>query len=278
MAPRLLNVVLLMVVNTNISAQASARTLGENQAMLTKSLARLSSGSKLINPSDDAAGMAVSTRLDSQIARLNAARSNISNAVSFTQTQENYLKLIGKALDRMSELTVLAQDITKSDADRALYDAEFSELGDYIDKAATKEFNGVPLFSTTDLDVSIDSEGDVFTMSGIDITTSDYTDATSSSIDTIANAKLALVAVKNTINQLSTDRATIASSQSRLNLTIDQLAIASENLTAASSRIKDVDIAEESTNFAKHNILVQSGTAMLAQANQLPQSVLKLLQ
>ncbi len=267
-----------MVVNTNISAQASARTLGENQAMLTKSLARLSSGSKLINPSDDAAGMAVSTRLDSQIARLNAARSNISNAVSFTQTQENYLKLIGKALDRMSELTVLAQDITKSDADRALYDAEFSELGDYIDKAATKEFNGVPLFSTTALDVSIDSEGDVFTMSGIDITTSDYTDATTSSIDTIANAKLALVAVKNTINQLSTDRATIASSQSRLNLTIDQLAIASENLTAASSRIKDVDIAEESTNFAKHNILVQSGTAMLAQANQLPQSVLKLLQ
>ena len=109
-----------MVVNTNMSSQTGARTLGENQAALSKSLARLSSGSKLINPSDDAAGMAVSTRLDSQVNRLDAARSNINNAVSFTQTQDNHLRLIGKALDRMSELSVLAQDITKSDADRTL--------------------------------------------------------------------------------------------------------------------------------------------------------------
>lgn len=267
-----------MVVNTNISSQSGARTLGENQAMLSKSLARLSSGSKLINPSDDAAGMAVSTRLDSQVNRLNAAKSNINNAISFTQTQDNHLRLIGKALDRMSELSVLAQDITKSDADRSLYNSEFVELSDYISKAATKEFNGVALFSSTNLDVTVDSDGGVFTMSGIDLSTSAYTDATGSTIDTLTNAKDALTKVKATINQLSADRASIGSSQSRLNLTLDQLSIVAENLTSASSRIKDVDVAEESANYAKQNILVQTGTAMLVQANQMPQTVLKLLQ
>jgi flagellin len=159
-----------------------------------------------------------------------------------------------------------------------LYNSEFVELSDYIAKASTKEFNGVPLFSSTNLDVTVDSDGGVFTMTGIDLSTSAYTDATSSTIDTLANAKNALTTVKATINQLSADRASIGSSQSRLNLTLDQLSIVAENLTSASSRIKDVDVAEESANYAKQSILVQTGTAMLVQANQMPQTVLKLLQ
>lgn len=267
-----------MVINTNISAQVSANNLQNSQAMLNKSLARLSSGSKIVNPADDAAGLAVASRLDAQIQRLSAAKTNVGNAVSFTQTQDGYLKKIAKALDRMSELTILAQDVTKSDADRALYQNEFAELGDYITTAAGKDFNGVPLFSNAALNVTADSEGTTFAMNGIDLGTAAYTDAVAADVSTSAGAATALTDILAAITQLSTDRATIGAYQSRLTFISEELAISKENLTAASSRIQDVDVAEESTQFAKANILVQSGTAMLAQANALPQSVLKLLQ
>jgi len=267
-----------MVINTNTSAQVTSHNLIASQAQLSKSLARLSSGSKIVNPSDDAAGLAVASRLDAQIKRLDAANANVGNAVSFTQTQDGYLKKIAKALDRMSELSILAQDVTKTDADRSLYQNEFSQLGGYITEAANKDFNGVSLFAATTLNVITDSEGNTFAMGGIDLGTSSYTTGLGGNIGTIATATTALTNVKTAITQLSTDRATIGAYQSRLNFTSEQLMVSKENLTAASSRIQDVDVAEESTQFAKQNILVQSGTAMLAQANQLPQSVLRLLQ
>ena len=266
-----------MVINTNITAQVSSNNLERSNEMLSKSLSRLSSGSKIISPADDAAGLAVSSRLDSQIQRLSAARSNVGNALSFTQTQDGFLKKAAKALDRMSQLTVLAQDVTKSDADRALYNEEFVQLADFVTASATREFNGVALFSATGLDVTVDSEGGTFTMDGIDLGTAAYTDATGSDVTTVGNAVLALDKVKTAITQLATDRAKIGAYQVRLNQTSDQLAVTKENLGAASSRIQDVDMAEESTEFAKANILVQGGTAMLAQANSIPQSVLKLL-
>jgi flagellin len=267
-----------MVINTNISSQTAAGNLQASQARLGKSLARLSSGSKITSPADDAAGLAVASRIDAQINRTNAAKSNVGNAVSFTQTQDGYLQKIAKALDRMSELAILAQDVTKGDADRALYNAEFGELAEYVTSAAGKDFNGVPLFSATTLDVTIDSEGTTFPMDGIDLSTATYTAATGASVATIGDATAALTAVRDAITQLSEDRATIGSYQTRLTFTSQQLMVSAENLTAASSRIQDVDVAEESTKFARENILVQSGTAMLAQANSLPQSVLKLLQ
>lgn len=267
-----------MVINTNISAQTAASSLQHSQSMLAKSLARLSSGSKIVNPSDDAAGLAVSSRLDAQVQRLAAARSNVGNAISFTQTQDGYLSKIGKALERMSELSVLAQDVTKTDADRALYNAEFTTLSAYVTDAGGKQFNGVPLFSANALSVTTDGDGSTFSMNGIDLTAAEYTTATTSTIDNIANAQAALTNVNAAITKLSEDRASIGSYQARLSHTADQLTVSKENLTAASSRIKDVDMAEESTEFAKQNILVQSGTAMLAQANQVPQSVLRLLQ
>src|SRR5690349_11628064 len=122
-----------MVINTNISAQSSARLLSESSNMLSKSLARLSSGSKIVSPEDDAAGLAVSFRFDAEINRVNAAKSNVGNAISFSQTQDGFLKKVAKALDRMSELSVLSQDVTKTDADRGLYNQEFTTLGAYID-------------------------------------------------------------------------------------------------------------------------------------------------
>jgi flagellin len=267
-----------MVINTNIQAQAAASNLQTSQAMLAKSLQRLSSGSKIVNPSDDAAGLAVAMRLDAQIERLNAARNNVGNAISFTQVQDGYLKKVAKALDRMSELALLAQDVTKSDADRVLYQKEFDQLAAYITNTATKDFNGVSLFTSNALNVIIDSEGNTFTMSGINLGTSTYTSATSSNISTTTGAATALTNVKAAIAQLATDRATIGSYQSRLNFTSEQLTISKENLMAASSRIQDVDVAEEATQYARYQILVQSGTAMLAQANALPQNVLRLLQ
>src|SRR5882724_7651899 len=113
-----------MVINTNISAENAASNLQKSSAMLAKSLSRLSSGSKITNPSDDAAGVAVAARLDSQIKRTTAANTNVVNAISFTQTQDGYLKKIANALDRMSELSILAQDVTKGDPDRALYNTD----------------------------------------------------------------------------------------------------------------------------------------------------------
>ena len=267
-----------MVINTNTHAQAAATNLQTSSDMLAKSLARLSSGSKIVNPADDAAGLAVSMRLDAQVQRLTAARANVGNAVSFTQTQDGYLKKIGKALDRLSELSILAQDVTKSDADRGLYNAEFTQLSAYVTNAASKDFNGVSLFSTAALNVTVDSEGNTFTMVGIDLSAAAYTGATSADVSTTTAAMAALTSVKAAITQLATDRATIGAYQTRMNFTSEQLTISRENLTAASSRIQDVDVADESTQYARYNILVQSGTAMLAQANALPQSVLRLLQ
>ena len=267
-----------MVINTNTHAMAAAGNLQTSESMLSKSLARLSSGSKIVNPADDAAGLAVSMRLDAQIARITAAKNNVGNAISFTQTQDGYLKKMAKALDRMSELSILAQDVTKSNADRSLYNAEFQQLYSYFTSAASKDFNGVSLFSTTALNVTIDSEGNSFTMTGINLSSAAYTPLATSDVTSTANATTALTNVKAAITQLATDRATIGAYQSRMNFTSEQLVVSKENLSAASSRIQDIDVAEESTQYARYNILVQSGTAMLAQANQIPQSVLRLLQ
>lgn len=267
-----------MVINTNVQAQTAASNLQSSQAMLSKSLSRLSSGSKIVNPADDAAGLAVASRLDAQVSRLDAAKSNVGNAISFTQVQDGFMKKIAKAFDRMSELAILAQDVTKSDADRDLYNSEFYQLIQYVNNTASKDFNGVSLFSTTPLNVTVDSEGGTFTMNGIDMAATSYTAVSTQVISTTGAAATALATVKSAINQLATDRANIGAYQSRLNYTSEQLVVTKENLTAASSRIKDVDVAEESTQYARYNILVQSGTAMLAQANQLPQSVLRLLQ
>jgi flagellin len=246
--------------------------------MLNKSLARLSSGSKIVSPEDDAAGLAVSTRFDAQVSRIGAAKSNVGNATSFNQTQDGFLKKVSKALDRMSELSILAQDATKTDTDRGLYNAEFTKLGAYINDIATKKFNGVNLFDGVALNVTTDSDATLLATSGVNLAAGVYTTATASTVDTAANASTALTNVKAGIDQLTTDRANVGANISVLNSYSDQLGVLSDNLTAANSRIKDVDVAEESTKFAKFNILVQAGTAMLAQANQAPQSVMRLLQ
>ena len=246
--------------------------------MLAKSLARLSSGSKIVSPEDDAAGLAVSMRFEARINRTQAADNNVGNAISFSQTQDGFMKKIGKALDRMSELSILSQDVTKSDADRALYNSEFTTLAAYVTNTAGKDFNGVSLFSTTALSVTTDGDSGTFSMAGINLGAAAYTSATGAAVDTAANAIAALAVVNAAIVQLAADRATVGANITRLSYTSEQLGVLKDNLSAANSRIKDVDVANESTQYARYNILVQAGTAMLAQANASPQSALRLLQ
>ena len=268
-----------MVINTNISASNSAFMLSQSSSALSKSLARLSSGSKITSPADDSAGLGVAMKLSAQISRTNAAQSNVGNAISFNQTQDGYLQKVNDALNRMSELSVLAQDVTKTTSDRSLYNQEFGTLQTYVKDVATKDFNGVSLFNGATLNVTSDSDAKAYANTGVDLSGSTYNTATGTNtkIDSMANAKTALTNVKNAINQLASDRASIGSNIESLGFYNDQLGSLSNNLSAAKSRITDVDVAQESTNYARQNILVQSGTAMLAQANSLPQSVLRLL-
>jgi flagellin len=275
-----------MVINTNMAAQQTASRLAQSAALLAQSLARLSSGSKIVSPQDDPAGQAVVTRLDARIHRLNAAGTCVGNAISYCQTQDGYLQQVSRSADRLGELALLALDPTKTNADRALYDTEFQSLGAYLHNVSSQQFNGLILFQpdfsgavATTLSVPTDSEGGSFSMStkfnesalnslicgGMDLTSS-------------ANAANALDYAKNASRDISGVRAQVGANLTRLNYTREQLSMLGDNLTAATSRIKDVDVADESTRYARYNILVQAGTAMLAQANLAPQSVLQLLE
>ena len=272
-----------MVINTNMEALQTANNLNTSQTELSKSLSRLSSGSRIIKPSDDAAGLAVTSRLRAQIKRLDSALSNVVNAVSFTQTQDGFMKTMDKALRRMGELAMLAKDGTKSQSDLNLYQKEFKQLQDYVDNTRTKDYNAVSMFGSATLNVTVDSEGNTFSMPPIDLgagtTVGAYSAAVSSAVmlTTSTLAGVALEAVKSAISQIAIDRAQLGAVQSRLNFTNDQLNITKENLQSAISRVADVDVATEATNYARYQILVQSGTQMLTQANNLPNAALQLL-
>lgn len=291
----------MSVINTNIQAIAGARNLNHSQEMLGRSLTRLSSGSKIVNPSDDAAGLAVSEKLDAQGRRVRAASTNVQNAVSYVQTADGFMGGMTKILSRLSELAILAKDVTKNSTDVDLYEQEFSALQEQLRDTiggSTSEiggtaavgtplgaFNGISLFGANPAGLSVtigQAVGQEMTIpevnfrSGamLDIIKQDGTGAyildvkDSDSIQKITDA----------IQHVAQQRSSLGASQSRLELASTTLQVEYENLSSAISRIRDVDVAEESTQFAKFNILVQSGTSMLAQANQSPQSVLQLLQ
>ncbi len=273
-----------MIINTNIAAIRASRLLTESSQKLGESLARLSSGSKHTLISDDPGGLGAALKLDAQLKRTDAASANVGNAVSFSQTQDGFLQKVQTAIERMSELTVLSQDITKTNTDRSNYSVEFTQLQSYISDIGSKKYNTVTLFSSSSNNVTIDSNAASFGMAAIDMTSSVVTtglasiyNSSSSAITTTTSAASALSNIQTAIQNLADMRANVGANLQRLNMTDDQVAIYNENLSAAASRIKDVDVAEESTRYAKANILVQSGTAMLAQANILPASALQLI-
>lgn len=282
-----------MVINTNIYAISSSNNLTKSQEMLGRSLSRLSSGDKIQQPSDDAAGLAVSEKMKAQQKRVEAANNNVQSAISYVQTSDGFLSNMSNMLSRMSELTMRAKDVTKNSQDIDLYDQEFQALKDQlratiggdtydIDGTPLGTFNGISLFgNSTGLTITIGEGGDqTMTIDGIDLR--DTASAIYSLLSTASSIGVsdtgANDAVISAIQQLASVRASLGAAQSRLEVAANQLDVQNVNLTAAISNIRDVDVADASTEYSRYQILVQSGTSMLAQANQLPATVLKLLQ
>jgi flagellin len=275
-----------VVINTNYSATIAANNLAASNAQLQNSLNRLSSGSKIVSPADDAGGLAVSMKLSAAAKRQGAVSQNIGNSVSYLQTQDGALKIAGKVLDRMSELKTLYADPTKNTSDQANYDSEFLALQSQLTALTSEKFNGVSLFgSGAGLSVSVTEDGS--TASAVTIAARDLS-STSAGIGaltvagTTANSlgasAITLTAITSAIQNVATFRASNGAEQSRLGFANELLTTNKANLEAANSRIIDVDVASESTQLARWNTLVQAGTSMLSQANSSAQTALKLLQ
>jgi len=270
-----------VVINTNSSAITAANNLATSNSMLQKSLNRLSSGTKIVSPADDAGGLAVSMKLSAAARRQGAVANNIGNAVSLLQTQDGALKVSGKVLERISELKTLYNDVTKGTSDKANYDTEFTALTAQLTANATESFNGVSLFGSTSIGmVSVVESGS--TASSVSIAARDLSSSANGiGVLTVSGYTLSSVQVSDittAIERVATMRATNGSEQSRLGFASELITVNKANLEAATSRILDVDVAEESTQLARWNILTQAGTSMLSQANQSAQTALKLLQ
>jgi flagellin len=270
-----------MIINTNAAASAAIYSLDQTNVQLRKSLTRLSSGLRINSSSDDPGGLAVSLKLSVAIRRTDAVSANAGNALAYLQTQDGVLQTANSVLLRMSELAALASDeATTTDDDRALYDAEFQELDGQLAGLLTEEFNGIPLFSnpygTLSLKTSIDGG------QSMGITQADLEDISTavSSLDVTssANATTAADALDIQIQALAVLRATNGAEQSRVTFAQEILAVNRTNLEAANSQIMDVNIAQESTNYARYSILADAGVAMLAQANTKAERALKLLE
>ena len=288
-----------VVINTNSAATSAAYNLSNTNVNLQRSLNRLSSGSRINSSFDDAGGLAVSMKMSASIRRTDATLANVNNSVSFLQTQDGVLKTADKILNRMSELATLAQDVTKAPEDLSLYNTELTQLKGQLTLMLDEKFNGISLFSAggsasavgvafdddSTLTVVTSHDGDqtvgitqvdlnqvVFNVADVNTSSAALMD-----ISTTSNAQAAVLTIQDAIQDLATIRANNGAEQSRLTFAADMLAVNKTNLEAANSRILDVDVADESTKLARFNILQQAGTAMLAQANQSTQSILRLI-
>lgn len=268
-----------VVINTNFAATMAANNLASSNASLQKSLNRLSSGSKIVTPADDAGGLAVSMKLTAAARRSGAAMTNIGNSISYLQTQDGAMKTAGDVLNRMSELSTLYSDPTKNSSDKANYDAEFTQLQSELSAITSEQFNSISLFGTKALNPQVSEDGtQTVTLSAKDLSSS--TSGIGGVLSTVGTSlsSIQLSSINAAIQNVATFRANNGAEQSRLGFANDLLTTNKANLESASSRITDVDVAAESTQLARWNILVQSGTAMLSQANQSSQAVMRLLQ
>jgi len=280
-----------VVINTNTAATMASANLASSSASLQRSLNRLSSGSKIVSPSDDAGGLAVSMKLSAAAKRSAAANANIGNVTSYLQTQDGVLKTTAKVLDRVSELWTMYQDPTKNSSDLSNYDKEFNQLQLQLTSLTGEKFNGVAMFGSSGSSVVQSIKVSEDAGQTVAITAKDLSD-TASGVGTLASSNTSvsslgssaltgttgLDVIKTAIQNVATMRANNGAEQSRLGFASEVLTTNKANLEAANSRIVDVDVAEESTQLARWNILVQSGTAMLSQANQSAQSALRLIQ
>jgi len=286
-----------VVINTNSAATSAAYNLSNTNVNLQRSLNRLSSGSRINSSFDDAGGLAVSMKMSASIRRTDATLANVNNSIAFLQTQDGVIKTADKILSRMSELATLAQDVTKTTSDLALYNTELTQLKGQLNLMLEEKFNGISLFSEG---ATVSGDGDAMDVDATKVVVAshdgaqtigitqvdlnqivfDITDDNSSTVMNIGSntgAQAAVTTIQAAIQNLATLRANNGAEQSRLTFAADMLAVNKTNLESANSRILDVDVADESTKLARYNILQQAGTAMLAQANQSTQSILRLI-
>ena len=301
-----------MVIQHNIAAINSYRNLGTNQSALNKNLEKLSSGYKINRAGDNAAGLAISESMRSQINGLNQAAANANVAIGLIQTAEGALTEVHSMLQRMTTLATQAANGTYNSVARGNIQSEMNELMAEIDRVANNtDFNGIkPLESKNGYDAASrtgnshkmtfqigPTAGETILVSGQSMTISGIFNATSATyasgmtnktVDenhilwvgttTTTYANRAITAIKSAIDTVSSYRAKLGAAQNRLEHTISNLEVTSENITAAESRIRDTDMADEITNYTKNNILLQAAQSMLSQANAAPQGVLSLLQ
>lgn len=268
-----------MRINTNISALNAWKNLTVTDSLMAKSLEKLSSGYRINRAADDAAGLAISEKMRAQISGLRQATRNAQDGISLIQTAEGALNETHSILQRMRELAVQASSSAVTEEDRTAIQGEIDQLLAEVDRIATDtEFNTQKLlngsFSAEILIGANCGQSISFTISAMGKNDLGIAGICVSDVSA-AMASISLLDIA--IDQVSQQRATLGALQNRLEHTINNLNTAAENLAAAESRIRDVDMALEMANFTRHQILLQAGTAMLAQANVRPQSVLKLL-
>lgn len=271
-----------LVVNTNVASLSAQRNLGINQAQLSRSVERLSSGLRITRASDDAAGLGVSETLRAQIRSINQANRNASDGISLTQVADGAAASIGSLLSRLRELATQSSSGTVGTTERSYLDQEFVALRSEIDRiSTTTEFNGQALLSGSSNTFSVFIGFKSGTGNSLSVALNDLDVAsvglTGATVSTAAAAQAVLATIDGAISTVASARANYGSIQSRFEVAIENLTVTAENFTAAESRIRDADIAHETSVFTKNQILTQSGIAILAQANSLPQQALTLL-
>ena len=262
-------------INTNIVSLNAQRNLSTSKSSLATSMERLSSGLRVNSARDDAAGLAIADRMYAQIRGINVAIRNANDGISLAQTAEGALATATDALQRMRELAVQAQNGSNGTSDRANLNAEYQQLSAELTRIATQtKFNGVAIVGAGAGAQTFQvgpNNGDTLTVTTASVTT------VAGDITTAANASTALAAIDVNLDTITTNRANYGAAMSRFGFAITNLQITGENQSAARGRIMDADYAAETANMSRAQILQQAGTAMVAQANQLPQQVLQLL-
>lgn len=264
-----------MTINTNVVSINAQRNLSHSQMSLSTSMERLSSGLRVNSARDDAAGLAIADRMNAQIKGTDVAIRNATDGISLAQTAEGALSTVTDLMQRMRELAVQAQNGTNSTGDRANLDTEFQQMSQEITRIAQQtRFNGATVLDTAagaqQFQVGANN-GDTLT-----ITTNAVTTVTGD-LTTAANSSTALAAIDTALNTITTDRATYGAAMNRFQFAIQNLQTTSENQSASRGRIMDADFAKETSNLSRGQILQQAGSAMVAQANQLPNQVMSLL-
>ena len=270
-------------INTNVPSLSAQRHLSMVSARLDGNFSRLASGLRIATASDDPAGLGISERMRSQLRSIVQAGRNGLDGVSLVQTAEGALAEVNNSLTRMRELAIEAANGTLNTGDRAVLDQEFQALIEEIDRIAdTTKFNGVTLLndSTASIDIQIGTEvGEVITLGLVDTTDAGLgLTGASFNLTTVSSATGSLSTIDSAITAITSTRGDLGADQNRMESAIRSLANAEENLAAAESRIRDVDVARETADYTRNTILQQMSVSVLAQANTQPQIALSLLQ